>query len=344
LILSINPKEYDILLCPTIPTCSPPWNSSACSSASGPYQGHLVRPSDGAEPKKIAWLQCVGSRDINRCDHGYCSSVCCMYAIKEAVIAKEHAARALDTAIFYMDMRTYGKDFERNTTTAPGTSMGCGSCAAGSTPSTPNERQPAASLRHRQTASVRPGANLTWWCCRWAGDQPGRVELAGRLGVELDRIQFHRDRSFPRWAPAGKASLPAAAIAGPKDIPQAVMEASAAACAPAVPLAEARGTRSPRGGISPGKGRGSGERRVSACSSATAASISAVLWTCPRWPNTPAPALRGYVEDNLFTCSQDTQDKIKEDRGDTTSTGWWWLPAARAPMSPCSRKPYARPG
>jgi len=82
-------------------------------SASGPTFGHLVRPSDNREPKKIAWLQCVGSRDINRCDHGYCSSVCCMYAIKQAVIAKEHAGSNLDCAVFFMDMRTHGKDFER---------------------------------------------------------------------------------------------------------------------------------------------------------------------------------------------------------------------------------------
>lgn len=80
-------------------------------SASGPTMGHLTRVSDHAEPKKIAWIQCVGSRDINRCDHSYCSSVCCMYAIKEAVIAKEHGGSDLGCAIFYMDMRTHGKDF-----------------------------------------------------------------------------------------------------------------------------------------------------------------------------------------------------------------------------------------
>ena len=82
-------------------------------SATGPYQGHLQRPSDHKPPKKIAWLQCIGSRDIHHGDHGYCSSVCCMYAIKEAVIAKEHAGKDLECAIFYMDMRTHGKDFER---------------------------------------------------------------------------------------------------------------------------------------------------------------------------------------------------------------------------------------
>ena len=69
-------------------------------SATGPYEGHVKRPSDGREPKKIAWLQCVGSRDMNRCDNGYCSSVCCMYAIKEAMIAKDISAAILSPQSF----------------------------------------------------------------------------------------------------------------------------------------------------------------------------------------------------------------------------------------------------
>jgi heterodisulfide reductase subunit A-like polyferredoxin len=81
-------------------------------SASGPTMGHLVRPSDHKEPKKIAWLQCVGSRDTNKCGNTYCSSVCCMYAIKDAMIAKEHSGGNLDCAIFYMDIRSFGKDYE----------------------------------------------------------------------------------------------------------------------------------------------------------------------------------------------------------------------------------------
>jgi heterodisulfide reductase subunit A len=81
--------------------------------ATGPTMGHVIRPSDHSDPKKLAFLQCVGSRDINRVDHGYCSSVCCMYAIKEALIAKEHAGGNLDVTVFFMDIRTFGKDFER---------------------------------------------------------------------------------------------------------------------------------------------------------------------------------------------------------------------------------------
>jgi len=87
-------------------------------SASGPTMGHMVKPSDEKEPKNIAWLQCIGSRDNNRCGNGYCSSVCCMYAIKDAMIAKEHAEGDLDCAIFNMDIRTFGKDYEKYYTRA----------------------------------------------------------------------------------------------------------------------------------------------------------------------------------------------------------------------------------
>ena len=81
-------------------------------SASGPYEGHLLRPSDRKSPRRIAFLQCVGSRDVD-CKAGYCSSVCCMYAIKEAIISKEHSREKLDISIFFMDMRAYGKDFDK---------------------------------------------------------------------------------------------------------------------------------------------------------------------------------------------------------------------------------------
>jgi heterodisulfide reductase subunit A len=60
----------------------------------------------------VAWIQCVGSRGINREDVSYCSSVCCMYALKEAIITKQRFQDDIETTIFYMDMRTFGKDYE----------------------------------------------------------------------------------------------------------------------------------------------------------------------------------------------------------------------------------------
>lgn len=77
--------------------------------ASGPTNGHLKRPSDGEEPKTLAFIQCVGSRDEKT--HPYCSSVCCMYATKESILAGEHCP-GIKSTIFYMDMRAVGKGFQ----------------------------------------------------------------------------------------------------------------------------------------------------------------------------------------------------------------------------------------
>ena len=85
-----DPKKYGAYHYAHFPNVVTSLEFERILSASGPFAGHLVRPSDHKEPLKIAWLQCVGSRDLNHCDNSYCSAVCCMYAIKQAVIAKEH--------------------------------------------------------------------------------------------------------------------------------------------------------------------------------------------------------------------------------------------------------------
>ncbi|MDA8306811.1 MAG: FAD-dependent oxidoreductase [Deltaproteobacteria bacterium] len=81
-------------------------------SGAGPGAGKLIRPSDGRPLRKIAFLQCIGSRDLKQ-KADYCSSVCCMFSIKEALLAKAKSGGEADAAIFYMDMRTFGKDFQR---------------------------------------------------------------------------------------------------------------------------------------------------------------------------------------------------------------------------------------
>jgi len=81
-------------------------------SGTGPSGGKLIRPHDGRPVEKIAWLQCVGSRDLQT-KADFCSSICCMYAIKEALLAKERLGPDFAATIFYMDMRTFGKSFER---------------------------------------------------------------------------------------------------------------------------------------------------------------------------------------------------------------------------------------
>ena len=81
-------------------------------SGTGATAGKLIRPGDGKEIRRVAWLQCVGSREPQS-DADFCSSVCCMFAVKEALLAKEKTGGRVDASIFYMDMRTFGKDFQR---------------------------------------------------------------------------------------------------------------------------------------------------------------------------------------------------------------------------------------
>ncbi len=78
-------------------------------SASGPTAGHVSRPSDGVPARRIAFLQCIGSRDQ---DHDYCSAVCCMYATKEAILAQGTRSRESQAHIFMMDMRAFSKGYE----------------------------------------------------------------------------------------------------------------------------------------------------------------------------------------------------------------------------------------
>ena len=80
--------------------------------STGPYAGEILRASDKKHPHKLAWIQCVGSRQVLEGGHSYCSAVCCTYSQKQAILTKDHDANA-ECTIFHNDVRSYGKDFER---------------------------------------------------------------------------------------------------------------------------------------------------------------------------------------------------------------------------------------
>jgi heterodisulfide reductase subunit A-like polyferredoxin len=280
-------------------------------SASGPYEGHLVRPSDHKEPEKVAWLQCIGSRDINQCDHAYCSGVCCMYAAKQTVIAKEHSDKDLDTAVFFMDMRTYGKDFERYYNRC-------------------KDEHGVRFVRSRvHTIDPVEDDNLSLRYVSEDGDiveevfdmvvlsvglapNEQAVQLAKNMGVELNRHLFAQTSDLAPVATNREGIYVCGVFQGPKDIPQSVMEASAASSAAARNLASARGTLTRTKELPPEQDVSEQEPRVGVFVCNCGINIGGVA---------DVPAVREYaralpgvvhVEDNLFTCSQDTQDKMKE--------------------------------
>ncbi len=81
-------------------------------SSTGPYQGEILRASDRKHPQKVAWIQCVGSRQVTPGDNSYCSAVCCTYTQKQVILTKDHHPES-ECTIFHNDIRSYGKDFER---------------------------------------------------------------------------------------------------------------------------------------------------------------------------------------------------------------------------------------
>jgi len=208
-------------------------------SASGPTGGHLVRPSDGREPKTLAFIQCVGSRDekIFR----YCSSVCCMYATKESILAREHVPDIVST-IFFMDMRAVGKGFQEFVLRA--------------------ERNYGVRYIRSRPAKVQPatggrGVIVTYETKGLAGEQvseefdmlvicPALVpskstrRLADMLGLELDDDGFLRTQGVANPVDAGvKGVLVCGFASTPMDIPDSVAQASGAAARVAELLREA---------------------------------------------------------------------------------------------------------
>jgi heterodisulfide reductase subunit A-like polyferredoxin len=280
-------------------------------SASGPYAGHLVRPSDEKEPKKIAWLQCVGSRDINKGDHAYCSGVCCMYATKQAVIAKEHAGEKLDCAIFYMDMRTHGKEFDKYQMRAED------DAGVRYVRSRIHSVFPEPGDRYRLVYATEAGnlaEEIFDMVVLSIGLAPNReaAALAEKMGIDLNAHGFAATTDLSPVA----ASRPGIYVCGtfqePKDIPSSVMEASAAAATAAMTMAEDRWTLTRTRELPPETDVAGAVPRIGVFVCNCGINIGGVA---------DVPAVRDYaktlpyvvhVEDNLFTCSQDTQDHMKQ--------------------------------
>ena len=200
-------------------------------SASGPTSGQLLRPSNGEKPKKIAWIQCIGSRGLQKGAAPYCSGACCMFALKEAIVTKERFQEDIETTIFYMDMRTFGKDYELYYQRA--------------------KDDFGIRFIHSRPHSIlrQPGAEKLEMC--YTTDESSKLiteeydmvvlstgfrvgddvrDLALKMDIELNESNFPVSSGLNQIATSRPGIYVAGTFQGPKDIPETMVQASAAAC------------------------------------------------------------------------------------------------------------------
>jgi heterodisulfide reductase subunit A-like polyferredoxin len=280
-------------------------------SPGGPFHGHIQRRSDGKEPKKIAWVHCVGMRSDREGEYAYCSNFCCMASLKQAVIAREHIGPDVERTLFYMDMRTPRKDFEKYMVRI---------------------KDQGARLIRSRVHSVTPAGhdgNLEVRYVTEAGEvkdeifdmvvlsvgmviPPATVELAKQLQIPLSPNNFVETSCFAPTTTFQEGIFSCGAFNGPKDIPQSVMEGSAAAAAATQALASARGTLVKEKEYPPEQEVTGEEPRIGVfvCNCGLniggVADVPAIVEYARNIPNV------AYVQDNLFSCSQDSQAQMVE--------------------------------
>ena len=281
-------------------------------SASGPYGGHLIRPSDHKEPQKIAWLQCVGSRDVHLGAHGYCSGVCCTYAIKEAMLAKEHSSNGLDAAVFYIDMRTFGKDFEQYYNRAKEES-GVRFVKSKITNIESNPETDMQVIRYVDEAGRRLEEEFDMVVLSVGLSASMKTaEQAKKWGIDLDHYNFAKTNSFDPVKTSRPGIYVCGTFQGPKDIPSSVIDSSAAAGVAGSSLADVRWTLTKTQEVPEEVDvRGEPPRIgvfVCRCGTNIAGTVDVpeVVEFSKKLPGVV------YVEENMFSCSQDTQDKMTE--------------------------------
>jgi heterodisulfide reductase subunit A-like polyferredoxin len=282
-------------------------------SASGPTAGHVVRPSDNLPAHRIAFLQCIGSRDQS---HDYCSAVCCMYATKEAVMAREHDPQ-VRAHVFMMDMRAFSKGYAAYYQRAR-ESYGieytrCRISGLREDPESGNlwvryapglDSPAAAGITEQPFDLVVLSVGMEM--------SPAVRALAQTLGVELDDYGFCSTTLFDPLQTSRPGIYAAGPFREPKDIPETVVDASAAAADAAALLAPSRHrlTRVPE--FPP-------ERDV------TAEPPRVGVFVCHCGSNiggfVDVPSVAEYAgglphvvhaEHNLYTCSQDSIARITE--------------------------------
>ncbi len=277
-------------------------------SASGPTSGHVLRPSDQQKPRKIAFLQCVGSRDQS---HDYCSAVCCMYATKEALIAKEHDPE-LDVHIFMMDMRAFSKGywgyFER---ARDHYGVRYTRCRISAIREDPFNRDLYLDYQDENGERQREQFDLVVLSVGMEISESVR-QLGQRLEVKLDAYGFCHTVQFNPVETSRPGIYAVGPFREPKDIPESVVEASGAAAAAAVRLSPARFSLTTQPDYPPERDVSGETPRIGVFVCHCGSNIAGFLdvTTVNQYAHTLPNVV--HTEEALYACSQDSIEMITQ--------------------------------
>jgi heterodisulfide reductase subunit A len=279
-------------------------------SASGPYKGVVQRPSDQKHPVKVAWVQCVGSRD-NHNANPWCSSVCCMYATKQSIIAKEHD-KQIEPTIFYMEMRTFGKDFDKYVERAK---RDYGVRYQRAMVSAVREEPGTGNLVMRYAAEDGTLVNETFdMVVLSVGLQPhaDALEFARTFGIETTDYRFPRTTHFNPVRTTRDGVFVTGIYQGPKDIPDTVMQGSGVAGSVMALLSEARGTETTKKELPPERDVTGEAPRIGVFVCHCGTNISSTVEIDQVVEAVKKESGVAYVTNTLYACAQDNQDMIKQ--------------------------------
>ncbi len=196
-------------------------------SATGPYEGEILRSSDKKHAKKIAWIQCVGSRSVKDGENSFCSAVCCTYTQKQVLLTKDHYDD-VECTIFHNDIRSYGKDFEpyfQRADSLPGVRFIRSYVSIGKQiPETDNVTIKYATfdngVKEEEFDLVVLSVGLS--------HPSDNMEMAGKLGIDLNSHGFCKINSRNPIETSCPGIFVSGAFQGPMDIPESVFTASGA--------------------------------------------------------------------------------------------------------------------
>jgi heterodisulfide reductase subunit A len=280
-------------------------------SASGPYAGRVLRPSDGDIPEKVAFLQCIGSRDYTGNGKPYCSSVCCMYTAKEAVIAHEHMHQIKPT-IFSMDVRAYGKDFDKYIIRAQ-EEYGVKYIRSriSSITEVPDTKDLRISYENDEGKIIEEDYHMVVLAVGLNPPNDTKY-LAEKFGIELNEFNFAKTDLFNPVETTRPGIFACGAFTSPKDIPDTVTQASAAAGCVNQLLYEKKGTLITEKTLPPEIFVNGQPPRIGVFICHCGINIGGfvdVPEVTKYAGNLPNVVL---ADRNLYTCSADTQTLIKE--------------------------------